>query len=124
MLTDCIGSFPPKKNHGKIERSSMMVQLAQRDHIQNLDVKGNRFCFAGVLFFFFLRGSGNITYQRSVSIGQHKDAVLQLPEGGGRGKRKGRMTICNTKGALTSSPSKWQDPGRSSIPSVKVKATT
>lgn len=66
----------------------MMVQLAQRDHIQGLDVKGNRFCFAGLLFFFLLGGSGNITYQRSISIGQQKDAVLQLPEGGGRGEGK------------------------------------
>lgn len=37
MLTDWIGSSPPKKkNHGKKECSSMMVQLAQRDNIQGL----------------------------------------------------------------------------------------
>lgn len=35
VLIDCIGSSPPK-NHGKIECSSMMVQLAQRDNIQGL----------------------------------------------------------------------------------------
>lgn len=87
-------------------------------------VNEKRFCFSGVLFSFLLKGSDNIKHPGSVSIGWQKDALLQLPEGGGRGKGKVRMTIWNTKGALTSSPSKWQNPGRSSIPSVKLKATT